>query len=289
MRPLDANIISGPKSAWRYGIFLLVAAGLLIAAISCTHPVRRLVFQPHKIEHLPPFPHHLPELNRIWLDTGVGRTEGWLFRGRGGRRHRPGPAVMIAHGNRELIDHYLDRALKYRDMGFTVLLGEYRGYGRSQGRPSRESIRSDYIRFYDKLASLPAVDPKRIVFHGRSLGGAVLADLVPHRPPAAVILESTFTSIKAMAHGAPDFLLSDRYDTPCALADYDGPVLIIHGSRDRVVPVAHARRLKRALPRALLFIDDFGHSDATVAGKQYWVTVRKFLASHRLRDAEETN
>ena len=63
--------------------------------------------------------------------------------------------LLMAHGNRELIDFYLNRAETYQRMGFTVLLGEYRGYGRSAGKPSRKRIASDYRRFYDLLISLP--------------------------------------------------------------------------------------------------------------------------------------
>jgi len=143
-------------------------------------------------------------VQRIWLEKDQGPVEGWLLQGLGVAAEKPGPAVLIAHGNRELIDFYLDRARAYRRMGFTVLLAEYRGYGRSAGAPSRQRIAADFERFFDRLASLPFVDAKRIVFHGRSLGGAVLSELSRQRPPAALIVESTFTSIKAMAHGAPD-------------------------------------------------------------------------------------
>ncbi len=260
----------------------VLALGLLFALQSCTHPVRRMIFQPHRIEHLPAFPRHQPGLKRIWLETEAGRIEGWLFQGHGVSRRHPGPAVMIAHGNRELIDHDLARAQGYQALGFTVLLGEYRGYGRSEGRPSREGIRADAIRFYDMLAAQPTVDPGRIVFHGRSLGGAVLADLVPYRRPAAVVLESTFTSIKAMAYGAPNFLLSDRYDTPSAMSSFDGPVLIVHGERDKVVPVAHAWQLKKAIPQAELLIGDFGHSDLLSDEDRFWRFLRQFFQKHYL-------
>ncbi len=265
---------------------LALALGFILSALACTHPVRRLVFQPHKIKYVPAFPENRSGLERFWLKTEAGHIEGWVFKGVGASLQRPGPAVLIAHGNRELIDYYLDRALEYQRMGFTTMLGEYRGYGRSEGRPSREGIREDYIRFYDKLAALPTVDSRRIIFHGRSLGGAVLADLVPYRRPAAIVLESTFTSIKAMAYGAPDFLLTDRYDTPSAMSTYDGPVLIIHGKRDQVVPVAHARQLKKAIARAELFVGDFGHSDPPTDDGHYWSILGQFFEKHHLMNAD---
>ena len=261
-------------------ILYLFSALLLICIcdfIACTHPVRRLVFQPHKITSIPSFPEGVDHLERFWLKTEQGDVEAWLFKGDGVDKANPGPAVLIAHGNRELIDFYLNHADAYRRMGFTVLLGEYRGYGRSAGMPSRERIASDYREFYDYLTSLPTVDPKRIVFHGRSLGGSVLSELSLDRPPAAIIVESTFTSIKAMAHGAPNFLLSDNYDTVSGLLDYQGPILIIHGTKDDVVPVKHALELKEHVPKAELILYDCGHNDKPPVREIYWRDIKEFL------------
>ncbi len=244
---------------------------------ACTHPVRRLVFQPHKIELVPPFPKDVNHLERFWLKTEQGDVEGWLFEGAGIDASHTGPAVMMAHGNRELIDFYLNRAQTYQRMGFTVLLGEYRGYGRSAGKPSRNRIASDYRRFYDHLISLPTVDPKRIVFHGRSLGGGVLSELSRHRPPAAIIVESTFTSIKEMAYGAPEILLSDNYDTLSALLAYKGPIMIIHGTKDKVVPVRHALEIKKQIPTSELILYNCGHSDGPPDWGIYWKDISDFL------------
>lgn len=258
----------------RLPILLLVS---VCAVSACTHPVRRLVFQPHKIESIPAFPEDATGLKRFWLKTEQGDVEGWLLEGNGDDLAHPGPAVLMAHGNRELIDFYLSRASGYQQMGFTVLLGEYRGYGRSAGSPSRERIASDFKKFYDQLISLPIVDPARIVFHGRSLGGAVLSELARHRPPAAIIVESTFLSIKAMAHGAPDILLSDNYDTLSALSNYEGPILIIHGTRDDVVPVSHALEMKKQIPEAQLILYECGHSDGPPVWETYWQDIAEFL------------
>jgi hypothetical protein len=105
----------------------------------------------------------------------------------------------------------------------------------------------------------------------------VLCDLLPQRRPAAVILESTFTSVKAMAHGAPDFLLVDNYDTVAALSGYRRPVLIIHGRQDDVVPVEHALALKQQIAQARLILYDFGHSDGPPDTSAYWRDIRRFL------------
>lgn len=256
---------------------LIVLMVCFLEVLGCTHPVRRLVFQPHQIESIPPYPEGIANLERFWLETDQGRVEWWLLKGDGVNTLNPGPAIIMAHGNRELIDDYLDRAKGYQRRGYTVLLGEYRGYGRSAGSPSRARIESDFEGFYDHLLSLLIVDPKRIVFHGRSLGGSVLSELARHRRPAAIIVESTFTSIKAMAHGAPDFLLSDNYDTVSALSDYQGPKLIIHGTKDDVVPVEHALEMKKHVPTAELILYDCGHSDGPPSWYKYWEDITSFL------------
>ena len=279
------------KDGLRHAYFWMIIIVLMISfsrgIVACTHPVRRLVFQPHKIDPVPVFPKDLPGLQRFWLNTEQGKVEGWIMWGRALDAQDPGPAVMIAHGNRELIDFYLKRAVFYRDLGFVVLMGEYRGYGRSAGKPSRERIRTDFIRFYDKLAVLPGVDTERILFHGRSLGGAVLADLVQDRKPAAVILESTFSSIQAMAHGAPKFLLADNYDTGSAMAVYKGPVLIIHGLQDQVVPVQHAHRLKKQILQAQLLLGDFGHTNGPASHFDYWGSIKQFVEQSGLLEAKK--
>jgi pimeloyl-ACP methyl ester carboxylesterase len=244
---------------------------------ACTHPVRRLVFQPHKIGSIPPFPEDNSSFQRFWMKTEQGKVEWWLFKGNDINASEKGPAVLMAHGNRELIDFYRNRAEAYQGMGYTVLLGEYRGYGRSAGKPSRKHIASDFRYYYDQLSTLSIVDSKRIVFHGRSLGGAVLSELALQRPPAAIIVESTFTSIKEMAHGAPSFLISDRYDTLSALMTFKGPILIIHGNEDKVVPVEHALRIKKNIPIAQLVLYDCGHSDGPPDWDVYWQDITDFL------------
>lgn len=221
-------------------------------------------------------------LEQLWLDTDQGAIEVWILPGRGVSPAAPGPAVMLAHGNREIIDRYLGRASQYRKLGVTVVLGEYRGYGRSAGEPTQERITADYARIYDLVASRPDVDPRRIALHGRSLGGGVVCSLSRHRRPAAMILESTFSSVQDMASGAPRAFLADTYDNAAAVAAYDGPVLILHGTRDDVVPVSHARRLKERAQSARLILYEFGHSDGPPSWKIYWRDIRSFLVDSRI-------
>ncbi len=219
---------------------------------------------------------------RWWLDTDEGKVEAWHLAGRGVSAEAPGPAVILAHGNGELIDDWLHGvAERYRDAGVSVLMAEYRGYGRSAGTPSQAAITADYVRFYDRLAARPEVDAQRIFYHGFSLGGAVVASLARQRTPAALILQSTFTCVADMADGlpvpVPDFLIRDRFDTLDEVRQLDVPILVVHGRLDDVVPFSHGERLARAAHDADFVVHGGGHHLMTDA-VAFWRAVRKLLA-----------
>lgn len=182
----------------------------------------------------------------LWITADDGsRVEAWFVPGAGTAPGTPGPLVLFFHGNGELIDTNLDTAALYTPWGVSVLLAEYRGYGRSQGDPSQAAIVADMVRFHDLMATRPDVDPTRIVFHGRSLGGGVAGALAAERPPAALILESTFTSLAALARsrGLLEPLCRHPFRTDRVLPGLGKPVLILHGADDELIPPAHARQL----------------------------------------------
>ncbi len=221
-------------------------------------------------------------LQELWLDTPDGRVEGWLLPAEPNRKDSPAGAVIYAHGNGEVIDDWPQPLELYRHMGLSVLLVEYRGYGRSAGSPSQTAIISDFARWYDRLVDRPEIDADRIVFHGRSLGGGVMGVLTESRPPAALILESAFTSVSAIAWraGVPPFLVLDKFDTRRAVARLDAPLLILHGRDDRIVPVSHAHRLKQAAEHGRLALYDAGHNDGLFQFGDYWREIETFLRDH---------
>jgi hypothetical protein len=211
-----------------------------------------------------------------------GVVEAWFIPSALARPGRPGPAVIFAHGNAELIDHNLDLAREYNSYGLSVLMPEYRGYGRSDGSPSQAAIVEDFVAWYDRLAAREDVDPERIVLHGRSLGGAVAAQVAAQRPVRGLILESTFTSVKAMAWQflVPPILVRDPFDTLALAGELNMPVLIMHGTTDRVVPPAHADQLHTAIPGSTRVHFDGGHNDP-VPAEPYWAAITALL-----RDAQ---
>ncbi|MEQ8278048.1 MAG: alpha/beta hydrolase [Deltaproteobacteria bacterium] len=261
------------------------AQRLLIGAAVCyvlygavlTYLQRSIIFPRHVVQ-VPAEGGRGVEGETWWLDTPEGRVEAWFLVGEGRTADAPGPAVIFAHGNGEAIDFWQLPLARYRTLGVSVLLAEFRGYGRSAGEPSQESITSDYIAFYDRLVARPEVDAAKIVFHGRSLGGGVVGSLAAHRPCAAMILESTFLSIRSFAQQflLPGFLVADPFDTEAVVRELQSPVLVLHGRRDTVVPYHHGETLSRVAKDAKLVTYDCGHNDMP-SDDTYWDPVEAFV------------
>jgi fermentation-respiration switch protein FrsA (DUF1100 family) len=221
----------------------------------------------------------VPGLLRIWLPIADGQVEAWLLPGDGVGAERPGPLLFYAHGNAELIEHWGEALLPLRRLGISVLLPEYRGYGRSSGSPSQDAIVDDFTALLDLVRDRPEIDPARVVLQGRSLGGGVVCALALRRPPAALILQSTFTSLRDMArrYHLPARLVRDPFDNRAAVRDLELPLLIVHGTRDSLVPYAHAEALLAAAPRARLVSFATDHNEPLSDDPRFWHEVMAFL------------
>jgi len=221
-------------------------------------------------------------VERWWLDTPDGaRVEAWFIPAQGATPERPGPAAIVLHGNAELIDHRVRTAEMYLRMGVSVLLPEYRGYGRSSGTPSQRMITADLLAFYDRLVSRPEVDANRLVYHGVSLGTGYACVLASERPPRALVLNSPFRSVAAMAARflLPGFLVTSPLRSDLVLATDPAPVLIFHGVYDDIIPVSHGQALAEIAPRAELVELDCGHNDLPPDPVRYAERIRVFLES----------
>ena len=221
----------------------------------------------------------MPGAERVWLETDGVRAEAWylppLAAGSG-----PAPLLIYTHGNGELIDYWAQAFEPPRRWGAGVLLVEYPGYGRSTGSPSQRTITATMASAFDRMTARADVDPARIVAWGRSLGGGAACALARERKLAALVLESTFTSVRPLARGfgVPGFLVLDPFDNLAALREFPGPVLILHGERDEVIPVQHAGDLHAAAPGSQLVIERCGHNDCP----RPWALLHDFLRQHRL-------
>jgi len=258
----------------------LVAAGLLAGYwILLFLAQRALLFPAPAVAGAPARP---ADAEQVWLAGAAGPTEAWFLPATTPSAG-PRPLLVFTHGNGELIDFWPEAFDEPRRWGAAVLLVEYPGYGRSPGEASEASITASVLAAYDWARARPEVDAGRIVAYGRSVGGGPACQLAARRPVAALVLESAFTSVRAFARGfgAPAFLVRDPFDNLAVVREYRGPLLLLHGSRDDIIPPGHSRALAAAARQAELHLLPCGHNDCP----REWPLVRAFLERHGLLPA----
>ena len=222
---------------------------------------------------------NIPGLEKMWLHTSCGKIEAWFLPPATDLGAEPAPAVIFAHGNAELIDFWPQELKNFTSLGMGLLLVEYPGYGRSEGSPSQRSVTEAFVAAYDALVTRKEVDPSRIVLFGRSIGGGAVCALAAERPSAALILLSAFTSVKPFALNflVPSFLIQDPFDNLAVVSAYSGPVLVIHGKNDNLIPYKHGVTLYHAAQRGQLVTYDCRHNDCPPNWNTFWHDVTTFL------------
>jgi fermentation-respiration switch protein FrsA (DUF1100 family) len=261
-------------------MLIIVAAVTAVWVVGGCAVQRTFMYPRFVIDHVLPDAQARPERFERWtIDHDDGITEAWFVLGDDVGPESPGPAMIYCHGNAELIDDHTQWITAYTDLGVSVLLVEYRGYGRSDGSPSQKAMTEDFVAAYEQLIARPEVDAERVVFHGRSIGGGVACSLATQRTPAALILQSTFTSAKAMAakFWFPPFLILDAYRNDKLLETYDGPVLLLHGNRDTLIPIEHSRKLHEIAPQSRLVEYECNHNDMPLMSERFRKDIRLFL------------
>ena len=240
---------------------------------------RHILYPRYQIKALQGMGNNISGLEKIWLDTSFGKVEAWFLPPAKGQGTEPLPAVIFAHGNAELIDFWPEEFIKFTLLGVGVLLVEYPGYGRSEGKPSQRNITEAFVAAYDILVSRKDVDPSRIVLLGRSLGGGAVCALAAERPSAALILLSTFTSVESFASNffVPRFLVLDRFDNIAVVGSYSGPVLVIHGRNDKLINYKHGLALYRMSQRGKMLTYDCRHNDCPPSWEIFRQDVELFL------------
>lgn len=219
------------------------------------------------------------EAEELWLRAEDGvRLHSWWIRGEGKR------VVLFFHGNAGNISHRLDRSRLLVDrLGLDILLLDYRGYGLSAGKPSEAGLYRDARAAY-RAAADRGFSAGGIVLFGESIGSAVALELALERPCGAVILETPFLSVPALARKyypfVPRFLIRTRFDNEKKIPQLAAPKLIIQAERDEIVPPSHARRLFELAvpPKKLYVIPRASHNDTYAAGGSEYIEVwRQFL------------
>ena len=183
--------------------------------------------------------------------------------------HRGSPVghVLLCHGNAGNVGDRVVHASLLAAEGFDVVLFDYRGYGRSSGRASEGGTYRDARAALRCLLGQPSVDASRVIYVGESLGGAVALELALERPPASLVLISTFTSVRDLARihypFIPAVLVPDAYPSLQRVRDLRAPVLLVHGEDDEIVPLSHCKTLFEAAtgPKRMRTLPGVGHND----------------------------
>jgi fermentation-respiration switch protein FrsA (DUF1100 family) len=224
------------------------------------------------------------------LQAGAGAQDVWLETSDRVKIHawwiaRPEArfTTLHLHGNGGNITHRVEIAREILSAGSSVLLLDYRGYGRSEGRPSEAGLYRDADAAYAYLAA--RTPPDRIVIHGESLGSAVAVDLALRKPCAGLVLEAPFPSVRAVARRVlPGLgpLLIWGFDSKTKIKSLRVPLLVVHGDRDEVIDYSLGRELYEAAPEPKQFwtIAGASHNDIVcAAGDAYRARLAAFYES----------
>ena len=195
------------------------------------------------------------------------------------------PVWLWFHGNAGNISHRLENIKLLHDLaGVQVFIFDYREYGKSQGKISREGSFKDAAAAYRYVAETLKTPAAEIVLFGRSLGSALATDLAVRVPCRSLIIESAFTNSSDMAKMLAPFLFDWRprvpYDNLGKIDKITVPVLIIHGSDDEIIPADMGRRVFAAArdPKDLYIIPGAHHNDTyLVGGRTYFERLRAFI------------
>jgi len=260
---------------------LATSAAVVLAAALTTSGCSRFFFFPDRVLRIEPGNLGL-EYRNVYFESAGGVTlHGWLLPAKAGTGV-PAGTVVFLHGNAQNVSSHIGSVYWMPAAGFNVFLFDYRGYGTSEGEPTLADVHLDAQAGLHRAASLPDVDPERIVVFGQSLGGAIAATAVAalrdEVPVRVLVLDSAFSDFRLIAREKlASFWLTWPLQMPLAqtvphdyrpldaLAALDRTsVLIVHGAGDEIIPIEHARRLQRAAPAGtpLWIVPSAGHIEA---------------------------
>lgn len=264
-------------------VYILVGYVLVLALVRIFES--RLIF----------FPDYPGRLEGEWHPRALPVQDVWLTAADGTKLHAwwiPSDQAKFTflafHGNAANIANRAPAYEFLRELPANVLALEYRGYGRSEGKPSEAGLYRDSEAAYEYLVNTKGMDPKTIVSFGQSLGSAVAAHLAAQHEVGGVVLEAPFPSAARMARQVFWFLpglgllVHSQFDTQVRLRQINAPVLIVHCRQDPVIPFQFGQEVYNAArpPKDFLQIDGQCHEEASlIAPAQYRVALQNFLNS----------
>jgi pimeloyl-ACP methyl ester carboxylesterase len=245
---------------------------------------RHLIYLPATAE-VAPAATVLPGARDVQLHTSDGLVLGaWFLPATGPDR---GVTVLVANGNAgdRSLRASLARALAAE--GLSVLLFDYRGYGGNPGSPSEEGLARDVRAAHRFLVQEVGVPPERLLYYGESLGAAVVAELASEHPPAGLVLRSPFVDLASVGAVHYPFLpvrtlLRDRFPLTSDLVDVEGPVTVVYGSQDSIVPPDQSRAVAESAPqlRRLVEVAGADHNDLDLLAGDHLIDAVVDLADH---------
>jgi len=233
------------------------------------------------------FPAKYPEGD--WTPAGLEFEDAWFEAADGTKLHGwfvPHPSarlsVLYAHGNAGHLAHRAELLEQWHALGVNVLIFDYRGYGRSEGRPNESGVLQDARAARAWLAKRVNIAEKDVVLFGSSLGGGVMTDLAAKDGARALVLQSTFTSLPDVAavhypYLPAQLVMRNRLDSLSKIGQYRGPLFQSHGDRDDVIPFSLGQKLFAAAnePKRFHRRPGAGHDEGF--DRAYFDALRKFL------------
>ncbi len=188
--------------------------------------------------------------------------------------------LLFYHGNAGNIGHRLEKIMLLHKLALNIFIIDYRGYGRSQGRPGEQGIYLDAQAAYDYLTNERRINPEQIILYGESLGCAAVIHAAAANKVGALIVEGAFTRGRDMARRIypflPAFLFSDSFDSLSKIKSIAAPKLFIHSTNDEIVPFALARQLYEAAGEPKRFAEiRGGHNSAFLDSQQEYISAIK--------------
>jgi pimeloyl-ACP methyl ester carboxylesterase len=270
-------------------LVLVLVSVYLAACLFLFFQQPRFIFFPSSIiEKTPKF--YSLDYEEVWIPvaTASGNVEkihSWWI-----PASQPNSKVLLyLHGNSTNIGANVAHAHRFQQLGFSVLLIDYRGYGQSEGGFPRETtVYQDAAAAWNYLVKQREVSPQQIFIYGHSLGGAIAIDLAVKHPEAAgLIVESSFTSVQQMVEYQGHFrifpvnlLLTQRFNSLKKVPLLKMPVLFIHGLSDSTIPFTMSKQLYAAAsePKKLVLVPGAEHNNvASVAPALFTSAVQEFV------------
>jgi uncharacterized protein len=266
--PLTSSSVTGSTILW---ILLLLAGGYLIILLLMYLFQAAFIYFPTKNLIATPEDRELDyEEVYFYAEDGV-RLHGWYVPAQEARA-----TVLFFHGNAGNISGRLESIMIFHELRLNVMIFDYRGYGRSEGKPTEQGTYMDAIAAWRYLTEVQDKNPRDIILFGRSLGGGIASWLGSEVDAGGLVLESVFTSTVDLASEIYPFipvrwLLRIHYPVIDYLDDIRMPVLIAHSRDDEVIPYHHGQNLYEAASEPKFRMEmQGGHNDGfIVTGRHY--------------------